>query len=417
MADRVGIVGIYQTKYEPRKVFDSYPELVFEASSKVLEEADLTIEDMEQIVTNSQDFWDGRTISNRTVSEACGSVLRPESKVAMDGSFAVFYAAMRILSGCYDSCLLVSHCKMSEGSPHLIHNSMFDPLYQRILGFDDLSACALQARRYQHKYKISEEQCAKVSVKNLKNGTLNPLCHRGRRVSVEEVMSSPRLADPIKELDASPVTDGACAMVLAVEEKARKWTPTPVWITGVASRMDSFYLGDRDLAEVASLEMAARKAYQMAGITNPRKEIDLVELSDFYSYQELLWLEGMGFCPRGEGGRMVDQGVTELRGELPVNPSGGILSGNPVTVAGAVRVAEAALQLMGKAGGRQVEEARKALAQGHCGPCGQGQCVIILERGFKYHGQKIQEKRCHCGDRADGPSLPTPGGEHRRDDQ
>jgi acetyl-CoA C-acetyltransferase len=381
MADRVAIVEIYQTKYEPRKVFDSYPELVFEASSRVLEGAGLTIGDMDQIVTNSQDFWDGRTISNRTVSEACGSVLRSECKVAMDGSFAVFYAAMRILSGCYDSCLLVSHCKMSEGDPHLINNAMFDPLYQRVLGFDELSTCALQAKRYLNKYKITEEQCAKVSVKNLRNGKLNPHVHRAREVNVDQVMGSVKLADPIKELDAYPVTDGACAMILASEEKAKKWCPNPVWLTGMASRLDSFYLGDRDLAETASLTLAAKKAYQMAGVSKPAKEIDLVELSEFYSYQELLWLEGMGFCRRGEAGKMVDEGITELEGEIPVNPSGGILSGNPVTVAGAIRVAEAALQLMGKAGKHQVEGARRALAQGHCGPCGQGQCVIILEKG------------------------------------
>jgi len=381
MADRVGIVGIYQTKYEPRKVFDSYPELVFEASSRVLEGTGLTIGNMDQIVTNSQDFWDGRTISNRTVSEACGSVLRSESKVAMDGSFAVFYAAMRILSDCYDSCLLVSHCKMSEGDPHLINNAMFDPLYQRVLGFDEVSTCALQARRYMNKHKITEEQCSQVSVKNLRNGKLNPYVHRAMEVNVDQVMRSAKLADPIKELDAYPVTDGACAMVLASEEKAKKWCPNPVWLAGMASRLDSFYLGDRDLAETASLTLAAKKAYQMAGISNPAKEIDLVELSDFYSYQELLWLEGMGFCRRGEAGKMVEKGITGLEGELPVNPSGGILSGNPVTVAGAIRVAEAALQLMGQAGKHQVEGAKTALAQGHCGPCGQGHCVIVLEKG------------------------------------
>jgi acetyl-CoA C-acetyltransferase len=336
---------------------------------------------MDNIITNSQDFWDGRTISNRTVSEACGSVLRSESKVAMDGSFAVFYAAMRILSGCYDSCLLVSHCKMSEGDPHVINNAMFDPLYQRIMGFDELCTCALQARRYMNQHKISEEQCAKVSVKNLKNGKLNPYVHRSMEVTVDQVMRSAKLADPIKELDAYPVTDGACAMILAIEDKARKWSSTPIWLTGMASRLDSFYLGDRDLAETASLTLAAKKAYQMASVSNPRKEIDLVELSEFYSYQELLWLEGMGFCRPGEAGKILDKGITGLEGELPVNPSGGILSGNPVTVAGAVRVAEAALQLMGKAGGHQVEGARRALAQGHCGPCGQGQCVIILEKG------------------------------------
>jgi len=381
MADRVGIVGVCQTKYEPRKIFDSYPEMVFEVSSKVLEENGLTIGDMDQIVSNSQDFWDGRTISNRTVSEACGSTLKAESKVAMDGTFAVFYAALRLLSGCYDSCLLVSHCKMSEGSPHLINNAMFDPLYQRILGFDELSTCALQAKRYMYKYGITAEQCAQVAVKNLRNGKRNPYAHRGMDVTVEQVMSSRMLANPIKELDAYPVTDGACALILATEEKAKKWARTPVWISGIASRLDSFYLGDRDLAEVVSLELAARKAYRMAGITNPREEIDLVELSDYYSYQELLWLEGMGFCQRGGGGKMIEQEMTAMGGDLPVNPSGGILSGNPVTVAGAVRVAEAALQLMGQAGQRQVEGAKRALAQGHCGPCGQGQCVIVLEKG------------------------------------
>ena len=381
MAGCVGIVGVYQTKYEPRKIFESYPELVFEASRRVLEETGLTIEDVDQIVTNSQDFWDGRTISNRTVSEACGSTLRSESKVAMDGAFAVFYAALRILSGCYDSCLLVSHCKMSEGSPHLINNAMFDPLYQRILGFDELSTCALQARRYMHKYGITEEQCASVAVRNLNNGRRNPYVHRAMAVDLSKVMKSPMLANPIKELEAYPVTDGACAMILANEEKARKWSKTPVWITGLASRLDAYYLGDRDLAKPASLELAAKKAYAMAGVTHPRKEFDLVELSDYYSYQEPLWLEAMGFCDRGQGGKIASSGLTAFDGELPVNPSGGILSGNPVTVAGAIRVAEAALQLMGRAGERQIGGVQRALAQGHSGPCGQGQCVVILEKG------------------------------------
>jgi len=125
-------------------------------------------------------------------------------------------------------------------------------------------------------------------------------------VTVEQVMGSAMQADPIKELEAYPVTDGACAMILAAEEKARKWCAQPVWLSGMASRLDSFYLGDRDLAETASLTLASKKAYRMAGISNPRKEIDLVELSEFYSYQELLWLEGMGSAA-GEAGKMIDR--------------------------------------------------------------------------------------------------------------
>jgi acetyl-CoA C-acetyltransferase len=116
----------------------------------------------------------------------------------------------------------------------------------------------------------------------------------------------------------------------------------------------------------------------MAGIRNPMKQIDVAEISEEYSYQEPLWMEGLGFCGRGEGGRLVDSGVTKMDGKLPVNPSGGMLSGNPTCVAGIARVAEAVLQLRGEAGDRQVKNAQVALAHGVTGICGQHHCVMIL---------------------------------------
>ena len=119
-------------------------------------------------------------------------------------------------------------------------------------------------------------------------------------------------------------------------------------------------------------------AYDMAGITDPLKEIDVAEISEEYSYQELLWMEGLGFCGRGEAGKLIDDGVTQMGGQLPVNPSGGMLSGNPTIVAGAARAAEAVLQLRGEAGDRQVPGASVALAHGVTGICGQHQCVSIL---------------------------------------
>jgi acetyl-CoA C-acetyltransferase len=160
---------------------------------------------------------------------------------------------------------------------------------------------------------------------------------------------------------------------------ARQLTDRPVWIRGVGSCYDAYYPGDRDLADCDALMMAAKRAYSMAGIRNPLEEIHVAEISEEYSYQELLWTEGLGLCERGEGGRLIDDGVTYMEGKLPVNPSGGLLSGCPTHVAGLARVAEAVLQLRGESGGRQVEGARTALAHGVSGACGQMHCVLILE--------------------------------------
>jgi acetyl-CoA C-acetyltransferase len=167
-------------------------------------------------------------------------------------------------------------------------------------------------------------------------------------------------------------------MILAPEAKAKKLTKKPVWILGASNCYEIHYLGDRDLADCDALVKAAKKAYSMAGIKNPLKEINIAEISEEYTYQELLWLEGLGFCGRGEGGKLIDRGVTKMGGKLPVNPSGGVLSGNPVGVAGMTRVAEAVLQLRGEAGDRQVKGARIALAHGITGICGQHQGVMIL---------------------------------------
>lgn len=160
-------------------------------------------------------------------------------------------------------------------------------------------------------------------------------------------------------------------------------TPNPVWITGAGNYYEHHHPGDRDLAECDALIKAANKAYKMAGIGNAAKELDLVELSEYYAPQELLWTEGLGLCGRGEGGKLIDSGKTQLKGELPVNPSGGLLSGIPVTVAGMTRVAEAVWQLQGKAGEHQVQGAKRAVAHGCGGLCGQMHCVLVLEKGGK----------------------------------
>jgi acetyl-CoA C-acetyltransferase len=378
--ERVGIVGVGQTKYERRKKGDTFADMIFEATSKALQDARMTIKDVDNVVTVSNDFWDGRTISSMAVMDACGAYEKNVSTVEGDGTFGVLYGMMRILSGSFGTTLVAAHCKGSESVSSLITNGMFDPIYQRALGLDAITSSALQARAYMNKYGISEEQCARVSVKNHGNAQNNPFAQLPLNIAVKDVMASRMLADPIKLLDASPISDGAAAVILAGEERAKKITSKPVWIRGIGHCAEAYFLGDRDLAECPSLEAAAKKAYGMAGITNPLKEIDVAEIYDAFSYMELLWSEGLGFCPKGQGGKFIDSGKSRMEGELPTNPSGGVLSAHAVLVAGLARVSECVLQLRGDAGARQVGGVKTAVAHGINGPCGQSHCVIVLSK-------------------------------------
>ena len=376
--ERVAIVGVGQTKYERRKKGDTFADMIFEATSKALQDARMTIKDVDNVVTVSNDFWDGRTISSMAVMDACGAYEKNVSTVEGDGTFGVLYGMLRILSGSFGTTLVAAHCKGSESVSSLITNGMFDPIYQRSLGLDAITSSALQARAYLDKYGISEEQCARVSVKNHGNAINNPYAQLPMNISVKDVLASKVLADPIKLLDASPISDGAAAVILSSEERARKIGQKPVWIKGIAHCAEAYFLGDRDLAECPSLEAASQKAYAMAGIRNPAEEIDAAEIYDAFSYMELLWSEGLGFCGRGEGGKFLDSGKSQMKGNLPINPSGGVLSAHAVLVAGLARVAECVLQLRGEAGARQVEGAKTAVAHGINGPCGQSHCVIVL---------------------------------------
>ena len=301
------------------------------------------------------------------------------SCVEGDGTFGAFYGWCRSLSGHYGTTLVTAYSKGSESVSPYITSAAFDPIYMRSLGLDMVSACALQAQRYMNRYNVSEEQCAVVSSKNHRNALDNPNAHLQLDLSVEDVMNSRMICDPLKLYDCSPVSDGAVAIVIANEEKTKKLGKKPAWIKGVSFCMDNYLLGDRDLAECAALEKAAKKAYEAAGISDPRKEIDVAEIYDAFSYQEIMWTEGLGFCEKGEGGKLAESGATGKAGDIPVNPSGGLLSSHPVIAAGLIRIAEAVRQIRGEAGNMQVEkDVRTALAHGVNGVAGQSHCVWIL---------------------------------------
>jgi acetyl-CoA C-acetyltransferase len=375
---KVAIVGLAQTKYEEDKIDQTYSELVFEVVKKLHNELGITINDVGSVITSSNDFNDGRTIANMAIQDAVGSVRKSESRVSGDGAFAFVYGAMRILSEEYDTVMVVSHTKCSEVNQYLINNSIFDPYYQRALGLDQISAAGLMANMYTQKYNISEEQAAKVVVKNRKNALNNPYAHLQSEVSINDVLNSPMAAYPLKQLDFPPFSDGAIAMLLTNKANAKKYTDIPIWLKGYASCTDAYYLGHRNMTDLIGLELAAKEAYKMAGINDPVKYLDVAEVYDAFSVHELMSYEALGFCGKGEGGKFIDSGETQINGNLPVNPSGGILSSNPTMANGLIRVAEIALQLMGKADKRQIPGAKLGLANGMNGICSQGNCVLIL---------------------------------------
>jgi len=375
--DRVAIVGLGQTTYERRKEA-TFEELVFEAATAALSDAGADIAAIDNIVTVSNDFWDGRTISSMAIQDAAGSWGKDISTVEGDGTFGVLYGLMRILSGSFRTTLVVAHVKGSEGVMNLITNAMFDPIYQRALGIDATSSAALQARAYMGLSGATEEDFAYVSVKNHKNALGNPYAQVAREITVGDVLASRKVADPLKLLDCSPVSDGAAAVVLASGEGLKRFKRNPVWIRGVAHCSDAYTLGYRDLARPRALRQSAQQAYAMAGIKDPARDLDLAEIYDAYSYMELMWYEGLGLAPEGGGAALIRSGRTQIEGEIPVNPSGGVLSAHPVLVAGLARIIEAVLQIRGEAGARQVKRAQTALAHGINGPCGQAHCVFIL---------------------------------------
>lgn len=374
---KVAVVGIAQTRFKRRIADRNFADLVYEVTAGALEDAGMTIQQIDNVVTVSNDFWDGRTISSMAVMDACGAYGKNVSTVEGDGVFGVVYGAMRLWSGSFGTTLIVAHSKGSEGPSHLITNAMFDPIYHRPLGLDAISSSALQARAYMDRLGANPEDWAMVSVKNHGNAKGNPFAQLPLDLTVEDVLSSRTVADPLKLLDCSPVSDGACAIILADEERAPESRQKPVWIKGVGYAAELHYLGDRDLSKPVALVEATKRAYRMGAVVNPGKEIDFVELYDAFSYMEPLWLEGLGFCEAGGGGKLLREGVTELNGPMPVNASGGVLSAHAVLVAGLARVAEVVLQIRGEAGDHQIERARIGLAHGINGPCGQSHCVLI----------------------------------------
>jgi benzoylsuccinyl-CoA thiolase BbsB subunit len=239
---------------------------------------------------------------------------------------------------------------------------------------------ALSMRRHMEIYGTTPEQFARVSVKNHHNGCLNPYSQYKKELSVEEILNSRVICDPITLLECCPNTDGAAAVILCAAEKAKKYTSKPVIVAASVLKMGDFEYRWKELASSAMTAKCAKEAYEMASC-GP-KDVDICELHDAFAYSELAHYEELGFCGYGEGGRFVDSGLADINGQVAVNPSGGLLSrGHPVAATGIEQIAEIVWHLRGEAGDRQVPNAKIGLAHtvgGEVANLESGACAVHI---------------------------------------
>ena len=375
---KVGIVGYNQVKLHSDANYGRY-EMIFEAVRGAIDSAGLKKKDITTAISCTNDYYDGRTISNCYTVEVGGGYMTDESKVEMDGAHAVLYGLMRILSGNHKLALVWGGSMASCFPYHAARLYETDPTWERPVAYvNDITAAGFQMRAYMDKYKVNIEDIAKIAVKNRKNASKNPLAlqeAQNANITVKDVLESEIYADPVTELMVAQPCDGVAALLLAPERQALKITPNPVWITGVGYSQETYYLGDRDLAKSTSMELAGKMAYEAASIKNPREEIDLAEFYEAYAHEEAIFSESLGLADVGQG----TDSNSEIGGDIPINPSGGAIGGNPPCATGLIRIIEAAKQLRGEADGYQVKDAKKAIASGQIGMCAQNNIVYILE--------------------------------------
>ena len=381
---RVAVIGAGMTKFR-RRMLETGRELSFEASRMALDSAGMEIKDVESVVLGTApDAFDGVHMKGEYLLDGAGGTGKPYSRVYVGGGTGVFVPIAgwwHVASGLFDTCLVVGEEKMSPLHPHPQYAfwSIFDHTLERPLGVTLLWIFSLEMRRYMHAHGVTEEDIALVSVKNKANAMEHPCAQLPGRITVDDVMKSEPICLPVKRLDVSPTSDGAAAVMLASEEVARKYTDDPVWIDGVGWNIDSQYWTNRDLYYPRYVEEAARMAYRMAKIDDPKKQVDFAEAYDPFDYKELHHMEGLLLADKGEAPKLTKEGVTQRDGDLPVNPSGGLLGvGNPIAAAGTMKVCELFWQLRGEAGKRQVKkEVQTGVAQawGDLLQCG---TVIVL---------------------------------------
>jgi acetyl-CoA C-acetyltransferase len=377
VANACAVVGVGQTRHAARRDDVSIAGLVREAAERALEDAGMDWADIDAVVLGkAPDFFEGVMMPELYLAPALGAVGKPMIRVHTAGSVGgstALVAANLVRGGIHSRVLTVAFEKQSDADAMWALSSpqpFSPPLLAGAGGY-----FAPLIRAYMRRSEAPAHIGMLVAVKDRQNALLNPYAHLHiDGIDLAMVEASPMLWDPIRYLETCPSSDGACAMVLADATTARAVASSsaaggrpPAWIHGAAMRSEPTMFSGRDQVDPRASRDCVADVYRQAGITDPMGEIDCAEVYVPFSWFEPMWLENLGFAAEGEGWKLTEAGETEIGGRIPLNPSGGVLSSNPIGASGLIRFAEAAIQVMGKAGDHQVPNARKALGHAYGG--------------------------------------------------
>ena len=353
----------------------SLEEVLYEVSQRALKDAGLSMDDIDGIVVGSNDQFDGRAISIMAASGSVGGVDRDILSTPSAGEHAFVMGVLRVASGQYETHLIVSWSPLEVSSLSEAQRLGADPYFHRRLPLDEATAYALQAAALGAKAPVAHRLAMTIAERSRESGAI-----AGRDVpALPEDRSAGAAHWPLRDGMIAKATSGAVALVIASEDHVREHAvENPAWIRGMGWATEAAFLGDRELSTAPALEEAARRAYEEAGVGDPRSAFDLAEITGVTPYQELIAYDALGLSRRDAWKQDVESGRFARTGALPVNPSGGAASLNPVFCTGLVRIAEAARQIRGTAGKHQIGSARLALAHAASGVAMMYQTVLVF---------------------------------------
>ena len=364
------VVGIGQTHHRARREDVSLPGLVREAAERALKDAELRWKDIDAVVIGTApDMFEGVMMPELFLADALGAAGKPITRVHTAGSVGgstALVASHLIHARIHSTVLALAFEKQSESDAMWALSPVIPFQPQLTAGAGGYFAPLIRA--YMRRSNAPRHIGHLVAVKDRQNGVKNPYSHlRLPDIDLAKVEGSPMLWDPIRHLDTCPSSDGAVAMVLTDVDGAKRSPRPPAWVHGGAMRSEPVMFAGRDQVNPRAGSDCAKDVYAQAGIHDPRRELDVAEIYVPFSWFEPMWLENLGLCAANEGWKLTEAGTTALDGELPINPSGGVLCTNPIGASGMLRFAEAALQVRGMAGEHQVDGARKALGHAYGG--------------------------------------------------
>ncbi|MGH3435663.1 MAG: thiolase domain-containing protein [Sciscionella sp.] len=367
---RAAVIGTGQTHHRAKRLDVSMAGLCREAIDRAMSDADVEWADIDAVVVGkAPDLFEGSMMPELFLADALGATGKPLLRVHTAGSVGgstANVATSLVQAGVHRRVLAVAWEKQSESNAMWALSVM--PPFTMPVGAGAGGYFAPHVRSYIRRSGAPEHIGAIVAVKDRRNGARNPYAHlRQPDITLESVRASQMLWDPIRYDETCPSSDGAAAVVIADEATADTAKRPVAWIHATAMRTEPTTFAGRDQVSPQAGKDAAAALWEQSGITDPLSEVDVAEIYVPFSWFEPMWLENLGFVPEGEGWKLTEAGETAIGGRLPVNPSGGVLSSNPIGASGMLRYAEAAKQVMGRAGECQVDGARTALGHAYGG--------------------------------------------------